>query len=77
MKNPILVRRITQIVGLLAAAILFVCKYKGIGGPLLIGDTALIFAVVIFQIIFYRCPHCGKYLGRTTGRHCPYCGEKF
>ena len=31
---------------------------------------------VLFRYIFYRCPHCGKYLDRSTGPYCPYCREK-
>ena len=30
---------------------------------------------VIFKMLFYRCPHCGKFLGRDTCRYCPHCGE--
>ena len=36
----------------------------------------VIFLVIIFRIIFYRCPHCGKFLDRSTGDFCPYCGKK-
>ena len=28
-----------------------------------------------FQLLFYRCPHCGKYLDRSTGPFCPHCGR--
>lgn len=41
------------------------------------------FAVLdaIFAAIFWRCPSCGKYLGRLNikaneARFCPYCGKK-
>ena len=30
-------------------------------------------SALIFRFIFYRCPHCGKYLDRSTGQYCPYC----
>ena len=39
-----------------------------------IGIAAMAGAV-LFRFIFYRCPHCGKYLDRSTGRYCPYCRE--
>lgn len=39
-----------------------------------IGFSGLVGAV-IFRVLFYRCPHCGKFLGRDTYRHCPHCGE--
>ena len=27
------------------------------------------------QLLSYRCPHCGKYLDRSTGPFCPHCGR--
>lgn len=29
---------------------------------------------LVFDIIFYRCPNCGKYLDRSYGDYCPHCG---
>lgn len=29
-----------------------------------------------FELIFNRCPHCGKYLGRQIGRYCRHCGKE-
>lgn len=37
---------------------------------------AIILAGLIFRIVFYRCPHCEKYLDRSTGEYCPHCGKK-
>ncbi len=36
----------------------------------------IMFCSIIFRVIFYRCPHCGHYLDRSTGEYCPKCGEK-
>ena len=41
-----------------------------IGFILMIGDAA-------FNIIFYRCPQCGRHLGRDGGDYCQHCGAKF
>lgn len=30
---------------------------------------------VVVDHIFYRCPHCGRYLYRNQGKHCQYCGK--
>lgn len=35
-----------------------------------------IFADIAFRLICYRCPHCGKYLDRSSGAFCPYCGNQ-
>lgn len=34
------------------------------------------FASILHHVIFYRCPHCGKFLDRNTGDYCPGCGKK-
>lgn len=36
--------------------------------------VVMIAGALIFHLIFYRCPHCGKYLDRSGGDYCPYCG---
>ena len=39
---------------------------------------AVVAGVVLMKVILFRCPHCGRYLGRSfrPGKYCPYCGEK-
>ena len=41
-------------------------------------DLALIGLVImcgslVFRAFFYRCPCCGRYLGRGAAPYCPYC----
>ena len=36
----------------------------------------VMFGAVIFKVLFYRCPNCGKFLGRDTVKHCPNCESK-
>lgn len=38
--------------------------------------VVVLIASVVFRFIFYRCPHCEKYLDRSGGDFCPYCGRK-
>lgn len=41
---------------------------------LLLGLGLLVaFGAFVFRVIFYRCPHCGYYLGRGDGVTCPRC----
>lgn len=41
----------------------------------ILGFIAL-FGSMAFHFIFYRCPHCEKFLDRSSGDYCPYCGRK-
>jgi Uncharacterized Zn-finger containing protein len=57
----------------------FIISFGGILSnikTLMVIGFIVIITGVIFRFIFYRCPHCGKYLDRSTGEYCPYCGEK-
>ena len=42
-------------------------------------DVAILvmLAVIIFLVVFNRCPHCGRFLGHAGGAaFCPHCGDK-
>ena len=41
-----------------------------------IGGIVVMAGSIIYRVIFYRCPHCDKFLDRSTGDFCPYCGSK-
>ena len=47
-------------------------------GQMLFGWIAVVspFVWLIFELIFDRCPHCGKFLGRQIQKYCHHCGEK-
>lgn len=30
---------------------------------------------IVPNLLFYKCPHCGKHLGRSSGDFCQYCGK--
>lgn len=38
--------------------------------------TVMIFSSVVPHLLYYRCPHCGKHLGRSYGVYCPNCGKR-
>ena len=44
--------------------------------PLAIVGMIILILDSVFYLIFYRCPHCGEYLGQNTGKYCPNCGKK-
>ncbi len=38
---------------------------------------AAVFIQPIFKLLYWKCPHCGKFLGKQLGpQHCRNCGEK-
>ena len=39
------------------------------------GVIVLGIAASVFHFALYRCPHCGKHLGRRTPDACPHCGK--
>lgn len=48
-------------------------------GKVLLAYIAFALAVigVILMFMFWRCPYCNRYLGRSYGKkYCPHCGRK-
>lgn len=43
---------------------------------LIITGLLIMFSSIIHHVVFYRCPHCGKFLDRSTGEFCPGCGKE-
>ena len=38
---------------------------------------ALVTALTLLHLRYWRCPHCGQYLGRTgCAEYCPHCGKR-
>ena len=67
------IRRITY--GLFASVILFFCLmyvHPAFG----VGGIAAFIVLAIFNLAYYRCPHCSGHLGREVGKYCQHCGEK-
>ncbi len=42
---------------------------------LTLAGVAVLLGSIVYRLIFFRCPHCEKYLDRSTGDFCPYCGK--
>ena len=36
----------------------------------------LVAAWLVLTALFWKCPHCGKFLGRSRGVYCHHCGKK-
>ena len=77
MKNP-LPKKVKKLVWIfLFIGIIFAFTGTVLGKMVIsVVGVIVMLCSIIFQGIFYRCPHCGKYLDRSTGEYCPYCGEE-
>ena len=63
--------------GLGIAAVAVVLQGYGAGSlPVALVAAALIVGEVAVSIALWRCPQCGRWLGRSRGRFCPHCGRE-
>lgn len=60
-----------------AVAVLFILQVGRGGTPLLMAACGVLVLYLIVYALFWRCPHCGKHLGKDLNvRKCRHCGEK-
>ncbi len=59
------------LLGVLLAGIAVACANE----VLVYVAIGILCASAAFHMIFYRCPKCKRYLGKSWGSYCPYCGE--
>ena len=62
-------RQKDYIVAALAIGGLFVSFVQGEAG------AVMLLTALALYIIWWRCPYCGKFLGRKHELHCRYCGR--
>ena len=62
-------RQKDYIIAALAIGGLFAAMANGV-----VGAVMLLAALGLYNI-WWRCPHCGKFLGRKHELHCRYCGK--
>lgn len=63
-------------IAIAVVAILLIASAEVFDAPAMVMAGLGVFVLaVIFRIVFYRCPHCGVYLDRSSGKYCPHCGE--
>jgi hypothetical protein len=76
------VKKITPKRALAISLILFLIGFAfvswGTSGkmPVMVVGIAIMLAAFAVRFAFYRCPHCGNYLGRSFGDYCPSCGKE-
>lgn len=73
--NPKKVNIIFWIMLVAGALISGIGSTEGVQWMSMLG-IALMMGGLLVKVLMYRCPHCGKYLDRSSGDFCPYCGKK-
>ena len=58
---------------ILIAGILIMLAGHGI---LVLAGTLVTFGALALHIYWWRCHHCGQFLGRDKGEYCQHCGKK-
>ena len=74
--NPAKVRIVVWCLFAIAVVFCLVGECTEIRVLTVVGVIVLIGGLVS-HLIFYKCPHCGIFLGRSGGDYCPYCGKRY
>lgn len=72
---PKKIRAVFWIILLIGAVIGFIGAFSEMTSLIVAGMIIMLCSIVVY-FVFYRCPHCGRFLDRSTGEYCPYCGKK-
>ena len=69
-------KTVKRVFGVLAAGMILLFLLGGLTGkrPFFYGGIALAFLGTFWNLLFYRCPACGKFPGRYDTKFCPHCG---
>lgn len=73
--RPRMIRKITLITGVGGLIIIMLGEYLYSANIMKQIGTGIVFVAVLIHVILYRCPHCHRFLSRSTGKYCPYCGR--
>ena len=73
--SPKRIRAVFWIILLIGIIIGLIGAFSEINALMIAGMITMVCSIIVY-VIFYRCPHCGRYLDRSTGEYCPYCGKE-
>ena len=71
----LLMRIVFIALAILGTVLLSIGKSRDIDVMFWLG-LIIVVADCIVILIFNRCPHCKRYLGKSYGGYCPHCGKK-
>lgn len=69
------VKRLMTGLGIAAVAVVLLGNASESPPAVALG-VALVIVEVVVSIALWRCPQCGRWLGRSRGRFCPHCGRE-
>ena len=72
---PKKIRAVVWIILLIGAVVGFIGVFSEIKALMIAGVITMLCAIIV-HFTFYKCPHCGRFLDRSTGEYCPYCGKE-
>lgn len=73
--SPKKIQAICEMLLLISVAVVLFGVWLEVKAVIAIG-LLLLFGSIVLRIAFYRCPHCGSYLDRSSGDYCPDCGRR-
>jgi len=73
--RPRVTRKITLITGVIGLLTVILGEYLYPESIMKQIGIGIVFVAVIIHIILYRCPHCRRFLSKSTGKYCPHCGK--
>ena len=75
MLKPKQLRKSTLASGVIGLAVVMLGEYLYPDSIVKFIGMGILIVAVLLHVIFYRCPHCNRFLSKNTGKFCPYCGE--
>lgn len=73
--KPQQVKKLTEGAAIFAVVLALLGYWLDLAFLAVIG-LLLMIATGVFHAVLYRCPACGKYLGRDRGNFCRHCGAR-
>lgn len=71
-------KKVKHLIWALAIACVVMIALLGITKSVVFLWLMLAFAVagIAVSLVLWRCPYCGRHLGRDVSQYCTYCGKK-
>lgn len=71
--KPKTAKKLTIILALVGVVVMLLGYFSSI---LWAVGAVVALSAIIPNLLFYRCPHCGRMLGKNDGSFCQHCGGR-